>query len=158
MDLKKLWDAKRFCMLGLLIGGLSACGGPDKQDNIDVTGHGFVSQALTPTCEIPLVPYKSQSSGSYACCDSRVGERDTTSIRQSAEAEYQHRAGWCTVGRGIAPGCYFGSSVLSQSLLSEVCLSSGPDCANPTTKYYVTCSALVECEYNCRGICVPLHC
>lgn len=158
MDIRGLRGVGYFWTLSVLVGGMFSCGVPGHDAGEEVTAPGTLHQSLTPICPTPLIPFKNRDADRFECCDPMAGESGTTWITQSAIAQYQYRSGWCTVGSGIAPGCYFGRQVLSQTLASAVCRTSGADCTNPTAEYDVTCNALVECVYNCSGRCIPSRC
>ncbi len=154
-DLRKISCSAALCML---IGGMFACDIPGNDAHEEQTSPGTLKQSLTPICPTPLIPSDNRDADRFECCDPMAGESGTTWITQSAVAQYQYRSGWCTVGSGISPGCYFGKQVLYQTLSSAVCRSSGADCTNPTSEYNVTCNALVECVYTCSGRCIPITC
>ena len=158
MNIRRMSRVGCFWALSALVGGMIACGIPGHDEGDELTAPGSLHQSLTPICPVPLSPFKNREADRFECCDPMAGESGSTWVPQSAIAQYQYMSGWCTVGRGITPGCYGGRQVLFQTLASAVCRTTGADCTNPTAEYDVTCNALVECVYNCSGRCVPSRC
>lgn len=91
-------------------------------------------------------------------CDPRRGSLGRTVIEQRAIGEYQYRDVWCSVGRVLPKGCYFGVYVHSQSVGSTTCREIAKSCTDPDSTYDVSCNAEVDCIYDCDGECNPKAC
>lgn len=151
-------DTYQYVLGCLLSTGMFACGAYYDDTYTPAHETSSIGQIAMPLCETPRIPYASPGSDKYGCCAPGTGQHGRTSITQYAVGEYQHQDVWCSVGRGLAAGCYFGVNVLSQSLASAVCQSSNTNCTAPNATYDVKCNATVECVYNCDGACIPEPC
>lgn len=92
-------------------------------------------------------------------CDPRVGLRSSTWVTKNDYGQFQYYDVWCSVGSKLPAGCYSGTFVYSQQRGSTTCV--GPvngSCFDPQAWWIVTCSSLIDCTFDCAGICQPTRC
>lgn len=98
--------------------------------------------------------------GAGTCCNSAVGTHGQVQASQSAVGLYQFHSVWCSIPWNIPEQCVQGRYTYSQEIADEYCLSVGSNnsCYDNDAQWSVTCSAMVDCVYDCNGICVPTDC
>jgi len=92
-------------------------------------------------------------------CHPLFGKEGLTLTDMSAYPSYSQRDTWCSVGRGLKVDCYFGRTVVYQTVKDSICWTpKNGSCTDPEATHFVTCNSWVTCRYDCNGNCIPLPC